>query len=196
VDSTTNATEKKGKAETTIKISQRLLSEWRADLCQSINVTCKSGPLGPPGPPGTKGARGERGQKGRTGEPGTKGEKGEIGPAGMPRTIVKPGESFSYPTVVISPVALTMNEGGSVSFQCSASGNPEPAVEWSKLENRSETIHSMISGGNLELKNVTGNDSGVYQFSATDILGDSRKMVRLTVNGKFLSQMQYPITQR
>ena len=191
MDSTTNATETKGNAETTIKISQRLLSEWRADLCQSINVTCKSGPPGPPGPPGTKGARGERGQKGRTGEPGTKGEKGDIGSAGMPRTIDEPGKSFSYPTVVISPVSLTMNEGGSASFQCLASGNPEAAVEWSKLGNR-----SVISGGNLELKNVTGNDSGVYQCSATNLLGESRKVVRLTVYGKFLSQMQYPISQR
>ena len=204
VDSTKNSTETKGIEETTIKISQRLLSERRADLCQSINVTCSSGPPGPPGPPGTKGARGERGQKGRTGdkgdqgivgpvglqgEPGTKGEQGEIGPASMPRTIDGPDKSVSYPTVVVSPVTLTVNEGGSASFQCSASGNPEPAVGWSKLENRSEIIQSEVSGGNLELKKVTGNDSGVYQCSATNILGNSRKMVQLTVNGKFLSQV-------
>jgi len=216
VDSAKNVTETKGNAETTIKISQRLLSEWRAHLCQSKGVTCSSGPAGPPGPPGTKGARGERGKKGRTGnkgdqgimglpgksgkqsimgpvglkgEPGAKGEKGEIGPAGMPGTKGEPGESISSPTVVVSPEMLTVNEGGSASFQCSARGNPGPAVGWSKLENRSEIIQSAVSGGKLELKKVTGNDSGVYQCSATNILGHSRKVVRLTVNGKCLSQV-------
>ena len=216
VDSTKNATETKSNVETTTKTRERLLSERRAHLCQSKSVTCSSGPPGHPGPPGTKGARGKRGQKGRTGnkgdqgimglpgrsgkqgimgpvglqgELGTKGEKGEIGPAGKPGTKGEPGESISSPTVVVSPIALTVNEGGSASFQCSASGNPESAVKWSKLENRSEIIQSAVSGGNLELNKVTGNNSGVYQCTATNILGNSRKVVRLTVNGKFLSQV-------
>ena len=188
----------------------RLLSSERG-------ATCVSGPPGPPGPSGPrghKGARGRRGQKERTGnkgeqgimgspgksgkqgivgpeglkgEPGTKGVKGDIGPTGMPGTKGEPGESISSPAVVVSPEMLTVNEGGSALFQCSASGNPEPAVRWSKLGNRSEIIQSVVSGGKLELMKVTGNDSGVYQCSATNILGDSRKVARLTVNGKFLS---------
>ena len=198
---------------TTIKISKRLLSEWRAQLCQSKSVTCSSGPPGPPGPPGTTGARGRRGQKGRTGnkgdrgitgspgksgkqgimgpaglkgEPGTKGEKGDTGPAGMPGTKGEPGESISPPTVVVSPVTLTVNEGGSALFQCSANGNPEPAVAWSKLANQSEIIQSAVSGGKLHLMHVTGSDGGLYQCSATNILGNSREVVRLTVTGKLL----------
>ena len=194
----------------------KLLSEVGMRLCQSKGVTCSSGPPGPPGPPGPrghKGARGRRGQKGRTGnkgdqgimgspgksgkqgimgpvglqgETGSKGEKGDIGPAGMPGTKGEPGESISSPAVVVSPVTLTVNEGGTASFQCSASGNPEPAVAWSRLDNQSEISQSAVSGGNLQLKHVTGNDSGRYQCSATNILGDSRKVVRLTVNGKLL----------
>ena len=191
----------------------KFLSEWRSYFCPSKGVTCSSGPPGPPGPRGNKGARGRRGQKGRTGnkgdkgimgspgksgkqgimgpagikgETGTQGEKGDMGPAGMPGTKGEPGESISSPTVVISPVALTVNEGESASFQCSASGNPEPAVVWNKLDNQTEIIQSAASGGKLQLKNVTGNDSGVYQCSATNILGNSREVVRLTVNGKRL----------
>ena len=215
VESTKNATEMKGNAETTIKISQRLLSEWRTHLCQSKSVTCSSGPPGPPGPPGTKGALGEKGQKGRTGnkgdqgimgllgksgkqgimgpvglkgEPGTKGEKGEIGPAGMPETKGEPGESVSSPTVVVSPATLTVNEGGSASFQCSASGNPEPTVAWSKLGSQSKIAQSAVSGGKLQINQVTKTDSGMYQCAATNIMGDSRKVVRLTINGKFPSE--------
>ncbi|KAL9967873.1 hypothetical protein ACROYT_G026173 [Oculina patagonica] len=194
-----------------IKIN-KLLSEGRLHLCQSKGVTCSSGPPGPPGRPGPrghKGARGRRGQKGRTGnkgdkgnmgspgksgkqgivgpsgikgETGLKGEKGDIGPAGMPGSKGEPGESISSPAVVVSPVTLTVNEGGSASFQCSASGNPEPAVVWSKLDNQSEITQSEVSRGKLQLTKVTGNDSGVYQCSATNILGNSLEVVRLAVN--------------
>ena len=196
--------------------TSKLLSEGRLHLCQSNGAMCSSGPPGPPGPPGlrgNKGSRGRRGQKGRTGdkghkgimgspgksgkqgimgpaglkgETGTKGEKGDTGPTGMPGTKGEPGESISSPAVVVSPVKLTVNEGGLASFLCSASGNPEPAVVWSKLENQSEIIQSAVSGGMLQLKNLTGIDSGVYQCSATNILGNSRKVVRLAVNSKLL----------
>ena len=215
VDSTENSTEAGHTEETMIKIN-KLLSEGRVHLCQSKGITCSSGPPGPPGPPGPigqKGARGRKGQKGKTGnkgdqgimgppgksgkrgiigpvglqgETGDKGEKGDIGPAGMPGTKGEPGESISSPAVVVSPVTLTVNEGGTASFQCSASGNPEPAVSWSKLNNQSEVTQSAVSGGKLELKKVTGSDSGVYQCSATNILGNSWEVARLVVNGEFL----------
>ena len=214
VDLTENSTEAKRTAETMLKIN-KLLSQAGVHLCQSKDVTCSSVPSGPPGPPGPrghKGARGRRGQKGRTGnkgdrgimgspgksgkqgimgpvglkgETGSKGEKGDIGPAGMPGTEGEPCESISSPAVVVSPVTLTVNEGGMASFQCSASGNPEPAISWSKLDNQSEIIESAVSGGKLELKKVTGKDSGVYQCSATNLLG-SQEVVQLTVNGEFL----------
>ena len=136
------------------------------------------------GSPGKRGKLGIMGPPGLKGETGTKGEKGDIGPAGMPGTKGEPGESISSPAVVVSPVTLTVNEGQSASFHCSASGNPEPTVVWSKLDNQSEISQPAVSGGKLRLKNVTGNDSGEYQCSATNILGNSRELVRLAVNGK------------
>jgi len=138
------------------------------------------------GSPGKSGKQGVMGPEGLKGEPGTKGEKGETGPAGMPGRKGDPGESISSPAVVVSPATLTVNEGGTASFQCSASGNPEPSVAWSKLNSQSKISQSAVSAGKLELKHVTGNDTGLYQCSATNILGDSRKVVRLTVNGKLL----------
>ena len=170
-------------------------------LCQSKGITCSSGPPGPPGPPGPrrhKGDQGIMGSPGKSGkqeimgpvgpqgETGDKGEKGDMGPAGMPGTKGEPGESISSPAVVVSPVTMTVNEGGTASFQCSASGNPEPAVSWSKLNNQPEVNQSTLSGGKLELKKVTGSDTGVYQCSATNILGNSREVARLVVNGEFL----------
>ena len=96
--------------------------------------TGNKGDKGIMGSPGKSGKQGIMGPVGLSGEPGTKGEKGDMGPAGMPGIKGEPGESISSPTVVVSPVTLTANEGGSASFQCLARGNPEPAVVWSKLE--------------------------------------------------------------
>ena len=138
------------------------------------------------GSPGKSGKQGIMGPEGLKGDTGIKGQKGDRGPTGMPGTKGEPGQSISSPAVVVSPVTLTVNEGGSASFQCSGSGNPEPAIVWSKVVNQPEIIQSAVSGGWLQLKHVTGNDSGLYQCSATNILGKSRKVVRLTVNGKLM----------
>ena len=181
----------------------RLLSHLKPHLCQSRGVTCSSGPPGPPGPPGPRGRKGPRGQKGKKGDKGNqgtmgppgkrgkqgimgpmgpqgpKGEKGDIGPPGMPGPKGEPGESISVPTLAVSPAKMTVNESGTASFQCSARGNPEPAVEWSKLNSQ-----LAVSEGNLGLWNVTGNESGLYECSATNILGKARAVVHLVANGR------------
>ena len=184
--------------------------------CKSTYDTCLSGPPGPPGPPGPRGEKGDRGRKGKKGIQGTKGDKGimgspgesgkqgiigpagpkgdlglkgqkgDTGPAGMPGTKGEPGESISAPVVAVSPKNLTVNESGTASFQCSVSGNPEPAVVWSKRGNLSEVSKSAISNGRLLFKNVKANDSGEYQCSATNILGHAQTLVQLVVNGEFI----------
>ena len=93
----------------------------------------------------------------------------------MPGSKGQPRELISCPAVFVSPVTFSVNEGGLASFQCSASGNPKPEVVWSKLDNQSKIIQSAASGGRLQLRNLTGNDSREYQCSATNILGNSQK---------------------
>ena len=126
------------------------------------------------------------GPAGLKGETGTKGQKGDRGSTGMPGTKGEPGQSISSPAVVVSPATLTVNEGGSASFQCSASGNPEPAIAWSKVDNQSEITQSAVSSGKLQLKNVTGYDSGLYQCLATNILGKDQAVAKLVVNGTLI----------
>ena len=150
--------------ETVLKIS-KLFSELKPQLCHSNDVTCPPGPPGLPGPRGDEGSWGRRGQKGQTGNrgdqgivgsPGMSGKQGimgpvgpkgdvglkeqkeDIGPAGMPGAKREPGESISAPVVAVSPKTLTVNEGGSASFQCSVSGNPKPAIKWSKRNSQSQ----------------------------------------------------------
>ena len=206
-DNIQNRTGNKNAANTMVEIN-KLLSEL---ILQS--GTYFPGPPGPPGPRGEKGSRGKRGPKGRPGnkgdqgimglpgktgkqgimgpvgpegDVGLKGQKGDLGPAGMPGTKGEPGESISAPVVAVSPKTLTVNEGGSASFQCSVSGNPKPAIQWSKMNSESQLSPSTVSGGNLLLKNVAGNDAGKYNCSVVNILGKSHALVQLVVNGKFV----------
>ena len=192
----------------------KLLTEGRLQLCQSKGDNCLSGPPGPPGPPGPRGEKGDRGRKGKRGahgnkgdrgimgapgksgkqgimgtvgpkgDPGLKGQKGDTGPTGMPGAKGEPGESISAPVVAVSPTNLTVNESETASFQCSVSGNPEPAVVWSKMGDLSEVSKSAVSRGRLLLKNVKARHSGEYQCSATNILGHAQTLVQLVVNGE------------
>ena len=202
-----NNTRKAKTTATIIKEIHKLLSEGRPGLCKSTSDACLSGPPGPPGQPGPRGEKGDRGRKGKKGTQGSpgksgkqgimgpvgpkgdlglKGQKGDTGPAGMPGTKGEPGESISAPVVAVSPSNLTVNESGIASFQCSVSGNPEPALVWSKGGNLSEVSRSTVLGGRLLLKNVNASDSGEYQCSARNILGHAQTLVRLVVNGEFL----------
>ena len=202
-DNIKNKTENKNVEATMLKI----LSELKQHYSLSQSGSCLQGPPGPPGPRGKKGSRGKRGQKGDQGimglpgksgkqgimgpsgpkgDVGLKGLKGDKGPAGMPGAKGEPGESISAPVVAVSPKTLTVNEGGSASFQCSVNGNPRAAIQWSKLNSRSQLSSSLVSGGKLLLKNVAGNDAGKYHCSAANILGKAHALVQLVVNGKFV----------
>ena len=177
---------------------------------------CSAGPPGPPGPPGPRGkigGRGRKGPKGRTGnkgdsgimgspgqsgkqgimgptgprgETGRKGQKGDTGTAGRPGAKGEPGQSIAAPTTAVSPAKLTVNEGETASFQCSASGNPKPAIKWSKMKGLSEIGLSEVSEGKLLLRNVAGSYSGTYKCSASNILGQAQAVGQLIVNGKFI----------
>ena len=203
----------KATADTLSKIN-KLLTEGRLQLCQSKGDACRTGPPGPPGPPGPRGQKGDRGRRGKrgalgkkgdrgimgspgkkgkqgiigpaghNGDPGLKGQKGDTGSAGMPGTKGDAGESISAPVVAVSPSQLTVNESGTASFQCSVSGNPEPAVAWSKMDNQSQISHSAVSRRNLLLKSVEASDSGEYRCSVANILGQAHAVAILVVNGE------------
>ena len=138
------------------------------------------------GSPGKIGKEGIMGPVGPKGDVGLKGQKGDMGPAGIPGAKGEPGESISVPVAAVSPKTLTVDEGGSALFLCSVSGNPNPVIMWSKTNRQSS--RSMVSGGKLLLKNVRGSDSGTYNCSAVNKLGQARALVQLIVNGKIFSK--------
>ena len=190
--------------ETILKIN-KLLSEPKPQLCHSNGDSCLPGPPGPPGPKGDKGSRGRRGHRGDQGimgspgkggkqgimgsaglkgDAGLKGQKGDMRSAGMPGAKGEPGESISAPVAAVSPKTMTVNKGGSASFQCSVSGNRDPVIVWSKTNRQSS--RSVVSGGKMLLKNVQRSDSGTYNCSAANILGQAQALVQPIVNGKIV----------
>ena len=82
---------------------------------------------------------------------------------------------------------VTVNESGSATFQCSATGNPQPAVVWSKLPNQLQISQSAVTGGILSLQNVKGSDAGLYKCSAANVLGHAHALGHLVVNGEFMN---------
>lgn len=147
------------------------------------------------GSPGRSGKQGIMGPRGFKGEHGMKGQKGDLGPNGIPGMKGEPGESISPPAVVVSPSTLTVNENEVASFQCSASGNPQPVVEWSRNDSAMNP-KTVTSSGKILWRNVAGNDSGVYTCAARNILGEARGSARLTINGNredmYFKNLIYP----
>ena len=131
------------------------------------------GPAGERGPPGLEGPRGNTGKVGPQGMPGPKGPRGE------------PGQSAAAPRAIISPPLATVNETDSVTFYCSATGNPPPVIVWTKMNGSMAKARTEVkSSGRLRISDVRSQDRGTYQCEARSILGVARVLSSLVVNGE------------
>ncbi|XP_020623012.1 roundabout homolog 3-like [Orbicella faveolata] len=102
---------------------------------------------------------------GATGHPGPKGD---------------PGDSISAPEVIVSPTSLTVTQNQTATFYCSADGNPKPSVSWSKTSGTG-LVNTDGQGNKLQIKSAGYNDSGSYVCTATNVLGQAKKVVKLFV---------------
>ena len=196
-----------------IKVKQ-FSSELRPRPRKRKGDACTSGLPGPPGPPGPRGEKGDQGRngtkgkngnkgdqgimgppgesgkqgiegpKGSQGEVGPKGQKGNMGRPGMLRAKGEPVGPISAPTVAVSPVNLTVNEGGEASFNCSVTGNPNPVIKWRRVDSQSGLSLSAVSQGMLRLRNLKGSGAGIYRCSAKNTLGYAHEDIELVVNGE------------
>ncbi|XP_078383107.1 uncharacterized protein LOC144665694 isoform X1 [Oculina patagonica] len=178
-----------------------IVAESLKSYCLAPGRVCVAGPPGPKGvqgnrgkrgPKGTKGKKGTKGIMGIPGEPGkqgikgdlgtsgVKGEKGDAGTAGHPGPKGEPGESISAPEVVISPASLTVTQNQTATFYCSADGNPKPSVSWSKISGTG-LVNTDGPDNKLHIRSAGYNDSGSYVCTATNILGQVQKVVKLFV---------------
>ena len=107
-----------------------------------------------------------------------------MGPPGHPGPKGDAGKSISLPVVIVSPTSLTVTQNQTATFYCSADGNPEPSVSWSK-KGGTKLISTDDKVNKLEITNVAYNDSGKYVCTATNILGQDKKEMKLLVEGTF-----------
>ena len=149
------------------------------------------GPNGPPGKHGPMGSQGPMGKKGDVGMPGDPGPVGPRGPPGMKGDKGEPGQSISAPSLLQRPVGMTVNESQTAILKCTADGNPNPKVTWSKL-NSSLPVgrHVVKSSGALILKDVTPGEDGVYVCRAENLLGHENGSAKLTVQCKLLVEVK------
>ena len=92
------------------------------------------------------------------------------------------------PSIHKGPSNKTVNESSDLELFCNATGNPLPSITWSK---RSDPSVNLESDEVLKVKNVSKNNSGVYQCMASNGIGrDVLVSWIVTVNCKSKSRMK------
>ncbi|XP_049843588.1 basement membrane-specific heparan sulfate proteoglycan core protein isoform X30 [Schistocerca gregaria] len=92
------------------------------------------------------------------------------------------GSGSEPPRVEVRPQYLTVNEGDSAEFECSASGIPQPDIRWTPDEGRQLSPQVYYSGGVLRIPSVRKSDEGRYTCSASNPAGEDRRTVYLYVS--------------
>ena len=93
----------------------------------------------------------------------------------------------AFPSFTRTPVNQTANEGGRVTFYCSATGSPSPIVTWSKLGGIIPSDRQQEpSPGSLRIINLQPSDDGTYVCTAQNFLGKITAHAFLRIQGDFL----------
>ena len=85
-----------------------------------------------------------------------------------------------------TPEALETTAGANIEFNCQADGQPVPTILWRKDgQSMRPSVHSVIEGGVLRIRNVTKADEGSYECTALNDMGVIVARARMTVQGEF-----------
>ncbi|KAF2365127.1 Immunoglobulin I-set [Trinorchestia longiramus] len=79
-----------------------------------------------------------------------------------------------YPAMIrrISPDRQQIEKGDSVTLQCEAEGNPEPAIHWSKRGGRLPSGSHSEEGLSITLESVDRREAGTYVCTASNGIGE------------------------
>ena len=86
----------------------------------------------------------------------------------------------SVPTVTVASGSLKVLEGEETVFQCTATGEPRPAITWSRPGGQLPQA-SVLSNGQLRIYPTQTGDEGTYRCVASNSFGDAQILVNLTV---------------
>ena len=113
-----------------------------------------------------------------------------MGVPGYPGPKGDAGESISAPEVIVSPTSLTVTQNQTATFYCSADGNPKPSVSWSKTSGTG-TVSMDGQDNKLLIKSAGYNDTGNYVCTASNVLGEVKKVVKLFVEGNMFREINH-----
>lgn len=84
------------------------------------------------------------------------------------------------PDVVITPSIITQEEFSVAELHCEASGQPEPRVQWYRLDGQISS-DVVIRGGFLRFQSLLKSDEGTYRCFAQNNVGESDQTVQVYV---------------
>ncbi len=93
---------------------------------------------------------------------------------------------FNYPFLVplrvkIKPDVLTTYEGRDETLTCNVSGNPKPIITWEKLNSDLPSSSSVDGNGQLKLRDLSRDNSGIYRCTGRNSMGSEAATVVLAV---------------
>lgn len=86
------------------------------------------------------------------------------------------------PSFLERATPVKLNQGGNLTLQCSADGNPPPELRWSQHP-QAANIHvtSRGSQGSVHITEATSSNEGLYSCTATNEVGSVSKNITLTI---------------
>ena len=91
---------------------------------------------------------------------------------------------LAAPTFIHKPEDHTVLDGDTASFDCKATGFPQPAIAWQKDGSRlpSDGKHVVLPSGTLRILHAREENKGLYECQAINVIGVISVQANLTVN--------------
>ena len=94
--------------------------------------------------------------------------------------------------IKLSSKALFAEEGQNVTIACTATGQPQPSITWSKAFGNLPKDKTEVLSGNLTIYNVTKKDRGTYICKAKNLLKSATDSAQLTVVSRLRFKVRPP----
>ena len=96
------------------------------------------------------------------------------------------------PQILLSAKALLAEEEQNVTIACTATGQPQPSITWSKSFGSLPKSGIKVKKGNLTIYRVTKKDRGTYICQAENILGAAADVAQMTIFSRLRFKVRPP----
>lgn len=94
--------------------------------------------------------------------------------------------SIGPPIITLEPIATIINAGGKVILNCQATGEPHPAITWSRQGHSIpwDDRVQVLSNNSLYISAAQKEDTSEYECVARNLMGSVLVRVPVTVQGE------------